>query len=570
MLDEFCGASLDANDDPTWEQAIKGNDSQQWWDSGYEELANLDRFDVIDPIAADAIGDDEDIYDTMAVCKIKRGADNVKTRVKTRFVLCGNQMNKSAKRVEMRTMSPTIRSATFKSCCAVAAIEGMRHSAFDVVAAYLQGEFNGQRVVARAPRGFRTFDERGVEIVWILKRPLYGEPDAGRIWYNTFVHYVTVTDACRFQRCHYDPCAFVHKCSSESGGGRIILTLYVDDGRTFDSNVGECDAFLLRLAEHFAIKPDGLEFYLGMEISIPSPHVCILTSRTFIASLCTRCLPKPLESYPAVHTPGHLKLLDYYEAALASRDVPRSQDLLTRYRSIVGGGLWPAPNTRPDVLYEFGVLARAFTFPTEDLFNCAVRAVVYLGQHPSYGIRFTGLADNAHVLTAYSDSDWSISRSVTGGCLQLAGGNIWSMSKRQDCVAGSSTHAEIVAASTVANEVVWAAGLLDELGLEQLEPVVIYMDNSAVYNLSRDFASSSKSRHIERRHFIVRAYQHSRHVETRKIPTANNWADLFTKLHTRIPFEKFTRAIMNLVRLSPVPLQRPLYGVRDAPRMWSE
>ena len=182
---------------------------------------------MIDPIAADAIGDDEDIYDTMAVCKIKRGADNVKTRVKTRFVLCGNQMNKSVKRIEMRTMSPTIRSATFKSCCAVAAIEGMRHSAFDVVAAYLQGEFNGQRVVARAPRGFRTFDERGVEIVWILKRPLYGEPDAGRIWYNTFVHYVTVTDACRFQRCHYDPCAFVHKCSSESGGGRIFSLLFM-------------------------------------------------------------------------------------------------------------------------------------------------------------------------------------------------------------------------------------------------------------------------------------------------------------------------------------------------------
>ena len=64
MLDEFCGASLDGNDDPTWDQAIKGNDSQLWWDSGYEELANLDRFDVIDPVAADAIGDDEDIYDT--------------------------------------------------------------------------------------------------------------------------------------------------------------------------------------------------------------------------------------------------------------------------------------------------------------------------------------------------------------------------------------------------------------------------------------------------------------------------------------------------------------------------
>ena len=65
MLDEFCGVSLDNEDDPTWDQAIKGNESQKWWDAGYEELANLDRFDVIEPIAADQVGDDEDIYDTM-------------------------------------------------------------------------------------------------------------------------------------------------------------------------------------------------------------------------------------------------------------------------------------------------------------------------------------------------------------------------------------------------------------------------------------------------------------------------------------------------------------------------
>ena len=29
MLDEFCGASIDGDDDPSWDKAIKGNDSQQ-------------------------------------------------------------------------------------------------------------------------------------------------------------------------------------------------------------------------------------------------------------------------------------------------------------------------------------------------------------------------------------------------------------------------------------------------------------------------------------------------------------------------------------------------------------
>ena len=155
------------------------------------------------------------------------------------------------------------------------------------------------------------------------------------------------------------------------------------------------------------------------------------------------------------------------------------------------------------------------------------------------------------------------------------------MSKRQDCTACASTHAELIAASTVANEVVWHRGLLDELGLPQHSPTVIYMDNAAVYSLSRDFASNAKSRHIERRHFIVRGYQHRGAINTRQIPTANNWADLFTKLHTRVPFEKFTRAIMNLARLSiavvqpravrfseGTKLQRPVYGSHAAGRIW--
>ena len=314
-----------------------------------------------------------------------------------------------------------------------------------------------------------------------------------------------------------------------------------------------------------------------MEITIPSPHVIILTSTSYINALSQRCLPKPLSEYPAVHTPGHSKLMDFYEDALATRDVPRPAELVTRYRSIVGGILWPAPNTRPDVLLEAGVLARAFTFPTEDLFNSAVHLLVYLGQHDKYGIRFTGLSDNASILTSWSDSDWGVCRSVTGGCMQLAGGNIWAMSKRQDCTAGSSTHAEMIAASAVANETLWMRGLLDEVNVPQLEPTRIFMDNSGVLALSRDFASSSKTRHIERKHFAVRDSQSKGFINTIKVASADNWADLFTKVHTRQPFEKFIRSIMNIARVgltiskpidTALKLKRPVYGSRAAGRMW--
>ena len=131
----------------------------------------------------------------------------------------------------------------------------------------------------------------------------------------------------------------------------------------------------------------------------------------------------------------------------------------------------------------------------------------------------------------------------------MAGGNIWAISKRQDCVAGSSAHAEIIAASTVANEVSWTCGLADEIHHPQLSPVHFNMDNSAVYSLSRDFASCSKTRHIPRRQFAVREKQHKKIVNTVKVDTSDNYADMFTKVLTRIPFERFTKFLLNMAHV---------------------
>ena len=100
------------------------------------------------------------------------------------------------------------------------------------------------------------------------------------------------------------------------------------------------------------------------------------------------------------------------------------------------------------------------------------------------------------------------------------------------------------------------------------------MDNSAVYSLSRDFTSCSKTRHIERRHFTVREAQLMGEITTTKVASADNWSDFFTKVLSRGSFELNARRLMNLARVaisaSPVPLKRPIYESRESPRIWNE
>ena len=440
-MDEFVGTSVEEGDDPSWEQAIRGNDSQKWYRAADDEHDNLVRFQVFEPWAADCVLCDEDIFDCMLVCKRKRGKDNEVIKHKIRCVLCGNQMVSSAKLgnsktcTDLRTHSPACRGSSLKCAFAVGVLHDMRRQDFDVDAAYLQGVYTDRRVFARAPKYYRRYDERGVELVWLLRRALYGGPDAGRLWYNTFAHYLMHEEQeTPFQRCHYEPSAFTHFVSprpvvDEPGRvvyadpsavpERILCLIYVDDGQVWDNVAETCDGFLERLQERFSITRNGggMSFMIGMDISAGAGWVKLCSS-TYIRGMCERWLDYPAHEYDRLSTPSHPKLLEYYEHALMTRgNTP--PELMHRYRSLVGGLLFPAPMTRPDFLFTAGILARAMDFGTEELFQCALYGLVFLGQTHEDGITYSRHAPEADQLVWWSDSDWAVVRSTTGGTGQL-------------------------------------------------------------------------------------------------------------------------------------------------------
>jgi hypothetical protein len=211
--------------------------------------------------------------------------------------------------------------------------------------------------------------------------------------------------------------------------------------------------------------------------------------------------------------------------------------------------MWPAPTTRVDCLFTVGVHARALTFPTKDLFNTAMRCLIFMGQTIDDGILFSSHASMAGTLQAYGDSDWAVRRSTTGSALQLAGGCVKAVSRRQDCVASSSTHAEIISTSSTANDLIWGVDYLAELGLPQPHPPVLHVDAANVVTISHDFTSSNKTRHITRRQLIVREYVQAGRIRLGKVASAENLADLFTKVLDRVPFERLRKLVMQILRV---------------------
>ena len=571
VMDECVLTSLTEDDDPTWDAAIKGNESQKWENAAWAEDDNLSRFGVYVLVAADLVPYDEDIFDTMLLCKKKRGVNNTLLKCKVRCVLCGNQVVASAKRgvskttVNLRTHSPAVRAPSLKMNFAVGVLDDLRMQDFDFDAAYLQGHYVDRRVFARAPLFLRKYDERGVEYVWQLQRALYGGPDSGRVWYNTFAHYMmkeeTVTP---FQRCHFEPCAFTHfidgKVDVNGAPQRIVCVVYVDDGRTWDNCKMVCDGFYTRLQERFSLTfGGGSEFMIGMDITLGKGWLKI-TSSTYIMNMCQRWLKRPIAEYDHVSTPTCPKLMDLYEAAVALRgNTP--QELSTRYKSLVGGLIFPAPTTRIDCLFAVGMLARAMDCATEDMYNAAMHTLVYMGQTHTDGLTYLRHAIGGRKYVHWSDSDWSVRRSTSGGSGQLAGASVQATSRKQDCTSGSSTHAEIIAASSNANDVVWARGFLREIGLPQDDPTIFNVDANNVLTLVYNLIASKMTRHINRRELIVRERQDEGHLHVTKVPTLDNLADLFTKALPSVPFTYLRKLLMNILVVGiklPVPRARRL------------
>ena len=77
-------------------------------------------------------------------------------------------------------------------------------------------------------------------------------------------------------------------------------------------------------------------------------------------------------------------------------------------------------------------------------------------------------------------------------------------------------------------------------------PVEIETDNKGAYDLCHRYTSAQHSRHIERKLYKMRELRGAGVVTVKYLQTAENTADVFTKVLQRQPFEKHRKVVLNL------------------------
>jgi hypothetical protein len=215
-------------------------------------------------------------------------------------------------------------------------------------------------------------------------------------------------------------------------------------------------------------------------------------------------------------------------------------EIQRQYQSIVGGSMFAAMNTRPDIAYAVQTVSQ-FNINPGPTHLTAVKCIYrYLAGTLNLGITYKSASDSDIEIHAnyseprvFADADWANSlddrKSISGYVSILAGGaTMWS-SKKQATVALSTMEAKYVALTHAARENLWLRSLFMELDLPPTQPTPIFVDNRGAIDFTFNAGYHARSKHIDMRHHFIRDTVASHEVSVHHCASGDNLADIFTK-----------------------------------------
>ncbi|CAI7854913.1 unnamed protein product [Closterium sp. NIES-54] len=344
----------------------------------------------------------------------------------------------------------------------------------DVTTAFLNGILEDEIFMAQ-PEGF----DDGSGRVWKLKKVLYGLKQAPMQWY---LKYREVLKEIEFTPSSADHSLFM----LGEGEQRSFMMVYVDDIIIFSPSSDLVKEVMLKLQDKFKCKALGdMSFYLELHIERDVKKRCMrVHQQKYLEALAANFGQS--EGHVATPFPSGFKCVKVTE------EESIGEEERCRFHSLVGSLMYTAVNTRPDVAFATGQLARVVQCPTEELVAAGMRVANYLGKTPTVGLQYSaaaqrrrkgadGVEPGSLFLTVFSDSFYASEpedMTSVGGFISCIGGGptAWE-SKKQVDQALSSVESEYMALFRAVREIVWQLRLLAELGEEQQGPTPHYCDS---------------------------------------------------------------------------------------------
>ncbi|CAI7805651.1 unnamed protein product [Closterium sp. NIES-54] len=453
----------------TLKEALESSDAEEWKKAIESELKSIEENGtwelVEEPKGRKAIT-------SKWLFKIKSDADGKIEHYKSRLVAKGYQQKEKVDYKEL--FAPVVKPTTLRTLLAGAAIKGWVVKQMDVTTAFLNGVLEEEIFMAQ-PEGF----DDGSGRVLRLKKAFYGLKQAPRQWY---LKLRGVLEEIGFTPSTADHSLFM----LGEGEQRSFMVVYVDDILISSPSSDLVKEVMLKLQDKFKCKALGdVNFYIGLHIERDVGKRCMrVHQRKCLEALAANFGQS--EGHVATPFPSGFKCVKGPEEENVCEEERR------RFHSLVGSLMYAAVNTRPDVAFATGQLARVVLCPNEEQVAAGMRVAKYLGQTPTVGLQYLAAAQRRQkgadgvepgrlFLTTFSDASYASEpedmTSVGGFICCVGGGPTAWESKKQVDQALSSVESEYMALFRAVRENVWQQRLLAELGEEQQGPTPLYCDS---------------------------------------------------------------------------------------------
>jgi hypothetical protein len=495
------------SDPQSYKEAMGSSEATEWRAAMQQEYDALIKMGCWDLVAAPP---DATVIGSRWVYKSKLDSHGLVTRRKARFVARG--FTQRVGEHYDQTFSPVVQGVTLRAVLALAAQHGWVVHQIDFNNAFINAPIDGT-IYVQQPEGFERRAPGGAPQVLLLQRSLYGLAQSPRLWCKEVSEQLAELG---YVASPVDPCVFVHLRSG------VVLLLYVDDLLlTGTSNSTVITTAVAELARRCSVKNLGaVQWFLGMSVSV-APGCVTVDQDAYVRILLERF--------------GMLACNGSVTPAAVGSGGEEGEQLLTapevlRYRSLIGGLLYVAVNTRPDIAHTVMSLARFMQGPTSAHWQRARRVLRYLRGNPG-GLVYT--QQESATLEAFADAsfatDNSSGKSTTGFVLLLSGAAVSWRSKLQSCVAQSTTEAEYISLALAAAEVYWLRQLLAFLNNEQAAATPIYEDNNAALQLASNPVVQQRTRTINVKYHYLRQLVGQKVVDVLAVRTGAQRADVLTK-----------------------------------------
>lgn len=210
------------------------------------------------------------------------------------------------------------------------------------------------------PEGFTDPDHPK----WVCEivRSLWSPKQSPRQW-NAKLHQFLIS--CGLTQSSYDPSIYYKKEDKSLTG---LVVVHVDDLAItgLDTFI---NTFITKLKSTFEISRDEpLSHFLSLQILLESSTTASINQSHYIDDLATKFLPKDAR---AVKTPTD----DGFKHLVPSTT---TEVLDGPYAALVGGLLWVAQCSRPDIAFPVNCLSQFLQKPNQSHWEAALRVLPYL------------------------------------------------------------------------------------------------------------------------------------------------------------------------------------------------